>query len=171
MADATSGLNEADRAELVAYLSGELSPSEATRIATRLAREPALRREADRLVTSWELLDNLPQPVASAALTTRTMSRVHSLEEVPVESGPTTLVVVPSARRRGRIPTWLAAGSLAASVGLVGWAGYALAGRLWPPAEDRIVRDLSLAEHLEEYEAVGSWDFAQRLMTLPEREP
>jgi hypothetical protein len=165
MADATPPLPEADRADLVAFLGGELSGEAATSMATRLTREPALRREADRLGASWALLDHLPQPDASAALTTKTLTRIQSLE-APLGTQPQ-----PSAVGRGRVPAWLAATALASAVGLTGWAGYTLAGWLWPPIDRRLIQDLSLAENLEEYEAVGSWSFAERLAALPEPEP
>src|SRR5229473_2045109 len=57
-----SQLNEDERAELVAYLDGELNEEAAQVLEARLSREPDLRAEAEALKRTWELLDYLPRP-------------------------------------------------------------------------------------------------------------
>jgi anti-sigma factor RsiW len=165
MTDAVPPLTDADRTELVAYLAGELPADAATVIASRLAREPALRHEADRLDTSWALLDHLATPEASPQLATQTLTRIRQLETV---SGHRPVAGQSGERR---FPGWLQAAAFASVVGLASCAGYALAGWISPPKDRRVLTDLSLAENLEEYRAVGTWDFATRLAALPEPEP
>ena len=59
----SSPLNERERADLVAWLDGELEGE-------------AARAEADALRKTWELLDYLPRPEPSASFTHRTLSRL-----------------------------------------------------------------------------------------------
>jgi hypothetical protein len=39
---------------------------------------------------------------------------------------------------------------------------------LWPDPTSRLVRDLSLAEHLDEYRDVGSFEFLHLLDEIPD---
>jgi hypothetical protein len=43
--------------------------------------------------------------------------------------------------------------------------------RLWPDPDERIIRDLSLAEHLDEYLEVGGFDLLDALKNSPEFGP
>ena len=49
--------------------------------------------------------------------------------------------------------------------------GYLAAWGLWPDADERLIRELSLAEHLEEYQEVGGFDLLDALKRSPEFGP
>jgi anti-sigma factor RsiW len=70
---------DADRADLVAYLDGELDPAGQQRVEARLGRDPRARAEADTLQRAWELLDYLPRPDPSPNFTEQTLTRVTAL--------------------------------------------------------------------------------------------
>src|SRR3954451_11306178 len=65
-----------ERADLVAYLDGELGEAESRAIATKLAHSATARREVEFLEKTWELLEYLPRPKASEDFTARTLTEV-----------------------------------------------------------------------------------------------
>ena len=72
----SSPLNERERADLVAWLDGELEGEAARALEAKVSLDPAARAEADALRKTWELLDYLPRPGPSASFTHRTLSRL-----------------------------------------------------------------------------------------------
>lgn len=152
-------LSPVERANLVAYLDGELNEAETRAIATKLTLSMTARREVEILQKTWEMLELLPRPQASPELVSRTLTGVRTLED-RVERHYSS--VGDWGRRAVRVA--LVAG-LAAVVFAVGWLATT---QLWPDPTARLARDLTLAEHLEEYQAVGSFEFLQELESLPE---
>jgi anti-sigma factor RsiW len=69
-------LNDEDRAELVAYLDGELSEKASQAFEARLSRDAELRTEADVLKRTWDMLDFLPRAEPSASFTHETLERL-----------------------------------------------------------------------------------------------
>ena len=73
-------LTPAERANLVAYLDGELNEAESRAIATKLSLSPTARREVEALEKTWELLEQLPRPKAPENFTERTLTEVRQLD-------------------------------------------------------------------------------------------
>ncbi len=155
-------LRPEDRANLVAYVDGELTEVEARALSTKITHSATARREVDLLKKTWDALDKLPRPHVSDQFHDRTLSHVRSDE----------------ARRGAR----LASATAAAATGwklavcaliatLAGGGGYLTAWGLWPDPDERVVRELSLAEHLDEYQEVGGFDVLEALMNTPEFGP
>src|SRR6516225_9156928 len=126
-----SPLNDDERAELIAYLDGELDESASRALEAKLSTNPKVRAEADALRRTWELLDYLPRTEPSASFTQRTVSRISAVR--PTQ--PT-----PAGRWRG----WVGGLSWAAAVLLCGVAGYAAMTRMHTKEanDDELVRDL-----------------------------
>jgi anti-sigma factor RsiW len=152
--------SDEDRAELVAYLDGELSGEAARTLEARLNVEPALRAEANALRRTWEILDYLPQADPKPRFTERTLSRV-----MPPPSGGHP--AAPPAARGA--PKWLLypviAFSWAAALLLALALGYRGFGALAPPepGEGELVRDLRLIENKRAYDGVEDFDFLRQL--------
>jgi anti-sigma factor RsiW len=148
-----SPLSDEERADLVAYLDGELEGEAAQVIETRLSRDPTLRAEAEALQRTWDLLDYLPRTEPSPSFTQRTVSRISARETRA------------ALRRGGRLRRWLRAAGWAAAVLLAGLAGYTAALYLYPtgPTEQDLVRDLRLIENLRFYEPVETIEFLREL--------
>jgi len=147
-----SPLNDDERAELIAYLDGELDDNAARTLEAKLSTNPKARAEADALRRTWELLDYLPRTEPSASFTQRTVSRISAVWPTrPMQAG----------RWRG----WVGSLSWAAAVLLCGVAGYAAMTRIHPKEanEDELVRDLRVIENKRYYEAVGDIDFLHNL--------
>ena len=77
-----SSFDDKERADLVAYLDGELDGDAARRIEQKLALDDAARAEATALKKTWDLLDFLPRTEPSPSFTHRTMERL-----TPIRTG------------------------------------------------------------------------------------
>jgi anti-sigma factor RsiW len=152
-------LSPAERGNLVAYLDGELNEAESRAMATKLTQSPTARREVESLEKTWELLDFLPRPKAPENFTERTLSEVRQLE---AKGGQFETAFVRTAQRLIRASLWVAASLL--TFGL----GFALTQWAWPNPTTRLVRDLSIAEHLNEYLDVGDFEFLKELADSPD---
>ncbi len=155
----SSNLSDQERADLVAYLDGELDAEASQALETRLARDPAARSELELLRRTWELLDYLPQPEPSATFTHRTLERVG-----PVRTGTQPRLV------RGRLPAWAFGTGWAAAVLLAVAGGYFALTPLLnvapvkpEPTDQDLVRDLRVIENKRLYELTDDLDFLKDL--------
>lgn len=144
-----------ERAELVAYMDGELPEAQARTISTKLTHSATARRDLEMLQKTWDLLDHLPKPKVDEQFAEKTVTNIQQLE---IRAS----AWVPFAGMWGR---WAAVGLLylavaAASLG----AGYTAVRWVLPDRTERLVQELSLAEHLDEYLEVGSYDFLDELV-------
>ena len=150
-----STLNDDDRANLTAYLDGELDEEAAQALEAKLSQDPTARAEVEALRQAWTMLDYLPRSSPSATFTNRTMERL-SLER-PVETGK-----MPT----GGTGSWWGAAVWAAAVLLAAWLGWAASQRLWQRSADPdepLVRQLRLIEKWRAYELVDDVDFLRAL--------
>lgn len=152
-------LTPTERANLVAYLDGELDEPESRVIATKLTQSVTARREIEMLQKTWEMLDHLPRPRASESFTQRTLTEVDRLSVV----GDRRLDSASRTLRR----VLIAALGVVASLACFG-LGLVLTRWVWPDPTARLARDLSIAEHLDEYRDVGTFEFLDRLDRSPE---
>ena len=148
-----------ERADLVAYVDGELPEGMSRSLATKLTHSATGRREVEILKKTWELLGHLPLPTATPQFTERTITVILRPETKSSSWDP-------------RVKTWttltghLVAYLMLAAMGL--GLGYVATHQLWPDPSARLVNDLSLAEHLEEYLEAGSFEFLSQLADSPE---
>jgi anti-sigma factor RsiW len=107
--------HDAGRAELIAYLDGELDPVAQQRVEARLSLDPKARAEADAFKRTWDLLDYLPRPEPSPDFTERTLDRVSVIRP----SEPLTSATARSWYRRPAVgyAAWAAGALLALAVG------------------------------------------------------
>jgi hypothetical protein len=111
------------------------------------------------LKKTWELLGHLPMPSADAGFAERTITEIRQLEL----RSPAWEASVRS------LSSWAVHAAIYVVLAILGLgAGYVATGWLWPDPSARLARDLSLAEHLEEYLEVGSFDFLDELVDAPE---
>ena len=68
---------DADDAELIAYLDGELAPDAAQKLESKLAADAAVRTRATEYKKTFDLLDYLPKPEPSADFTNRTLTKIQ----------------------------------------------------------------------------------------------
>src|SRR5437016_9008568 len=113
-------LNEDEKAELVAYLDGELDDAAAHAVEAKVAADPDARAELDAMKQTWGMLDFLPKASPSANFTNRTMERL-SLEKV----GPKKTMPM-----RGKHP-WLARTAWAAAVLVALGGGYLISANVF----------------------------------------
>lgn len=152
-------LSPGERASLVAYLDGELNEAETRAISTKLTQSPTARREVEALEKTWELLEHLPRLKAPDDFTERTLTGVRTFEE---KGGRLETALARLLRRSSQVALWVGLAALAFGF------GYVLSNRGWPSPSARLARDLSIAEHLEEYREVGDYPFLKQLANSPE---
>jgi anti-sigma factor RsiW len=63
---------------LVAYLDGELTPSESQQIEQQLAQDGDVRKQVDGLVRTWDMLDSLDEVRASENFTNKTLTSIEA---------------------------------------------------------------------------------------------
>lgn len=167
----TEANDEQRENELVAYLDGELDERTAHDLEQKLQADAALRREADGLKRTWELLDFLPQPEPTPTFTSRTLDKLTVLRPttsshaapiltstpLPVAESPTRTAV-----RVGPAPNawkkWVVVAVAALVLFAVGyWAPSALSRREPKPlrpgqAEEMMAKDLRLLDNLSLYQ-------------------
>ncbi|MCI0680722.1 MAG: hypothetical protein L0Y71_01345 [Gemmataceae bacterium] len=151
-----STLNDDDRANLTAYLDGELDEEAAQALEAKLSQDAAARAEVEELRQAWTMLDYLPRSSPSATFTHRTMEKL-SLEKLPVETGK-----MPAAG--GSV--WLSPAGWAAAVAAALALGYVSSQHLWRPVPDPdepLVKHLQLIEKWRAYEAVEDLEFLKAL--------
>ena len=154
-----SSLSDEDRANLTAYLDGELDEAASQALEAKLSQDPAARAEADALRQAWGLLDYLPKPEPSASFTHRT------LERLSLEMKPTTGKMPVRRRLSWRAGAGWAAAVLAA-VGIGLGAGYLLgrqAHDATPDPDEAMIRHLRVAEKWRYYEHVEDLEFLRGL--------
>src|SRR4051794_27237449 len=106
-------LTDEERANLVAFLDGELDPAASAVIEAKLALNPLARAEADELRRTWSLLDYLPRPQTSPEFTHQTLERLMALSPTVAPARPGWRVWIFPAG-------WTAALIVATALGVVG---------------------------------------------------
>jgi len=79
--DEIEGYDDPRITELVAYLDGELPEQDADRIERMLQANAPLRRDAECLDRTWQLLDSLESATASGEFTQKTLSSISAIAE------------------------------------------------------------------------------------------
>jgi anti-sigma factor RsiW len=154
-------LSDNERDELIAYLDGEVDAETARGVEAKLNCDPRIRREAEALRKSYDLLDYLPRPQPSPSFTNRTMTRVSAVYPGLTEAGAR-----PAWRR------WALGAGWAAALLIAGVAGYATTSMIYrgksasdTPAErdQQLVHDLRVIDNLRPYHAAGDINFLHEL--------
>jgi hypothetical protein len=116
----------------------------------------------EMLQKTWEMLDLLPLPPATERFSERTISQIRQLELKADRWEP---LISDWSARLGRLAIYLVLGLLTAGL------GYSLTRWGWPDKTVRLVKDLTLADHLDEYLEVGSFEFLTELAESPQFGP
>jgi anti-sigma factor RsiW len=147
-------LSPDEREDLVAYLDGELPEAHARSISTKLTHSATARREVEMLKKAWEALECLPRPQVTEQFSEKTLSYIRRVE---MEGHAWEPLVSDWSARAFRTLAYLGIGGATLAL------GYASTRWFWPDPTLRLVSDLTLAEHYDEYLEVGSFDFLGQL--------
>jgi anti-sigma-K factor RskA len=161
-------LTDAERADLIAYLDGELTGDARRQVENRLITDPAMRTEADTLKRAWDLLELLPRPEPSTTLATRTLRQVSALGVGAVKKSEP--VAGPARRPRNYrtalvIATWAAAALVALGVGYAVTPGPRpiTAADIDPGRDPLMVREPTVIENLPLYLAGDNLEYVLAL--------
>lgn len=143
-----------DRAELVAYLDGELDEERTRQIEAVLAQNAVARADVELLARSYELLDQLPRPKAPAEFTERTVATAR-IEEYRVPLSQQAWF------RRSQ--KWGVLGLWTVAIVTAAMTGYGLAYQWVPRESDLLLDRYPVIHRLNDYREVGSIDFLDAL--------
>lgn len=154
-----SRLTTEQRYELVAYLDGELDAEATARIEKLIAENPVARQDVELLAATYQLVDHLPRPRATADFTEKTMAMAR-LDDVRPD-----VTQSPWYRRSQQAIGYIGWTAAMCAVGLVGFA----VTRYWVPQPfDPLIENLEIIRDLHRYEQVGSVDFLEQLRSSGE---
>ena len=92
-----------ERADLVAYIDGELPEGISRSLATKLTHSATGRREVEMLKKTWELLGHLPLPELDPQFTERTLTEIRRQETKTPSMGSSAQGMDRDGRPRGRV--------------------------------------------------------------------
>ena len=151
-----------ERADLVAYIDGELPEGISRALATKLTQSATGRREVNMLKKTWELLGHLPVPEVSSQFSDRTLTAIRRIETTTPAWNP-------------RVKNWTTRGAHVLAyvlmAGITLGIGYIGTLWIWPDPSAKAARDLTMLEHLDEYLEAGSFDFLSELADSREFSP
>jgi len=139
--------------ELVAYLDGELSRENASRVEDALSENAEYRLRLKQLQQAWDLMDDLPQSAMDESFTKSTV-------ELVVVSAESEVMATVNRWKTWRIGIW--AVSLAA-VFVMAWVGSALVNRLGGRDNQQLLNDLPLVQEIDVYDPIDNMDFLEEL--------
>ena len=146
------------RDNFVAYLDGELDPTEAKDLERVLSDSPVARKDVELLVRTYDMLDLLPRPQATVEFTQKTMATIKLSDFKPD---------ITQAAWYKRLQLGLVAIAGAALLAVTGLLAYAGTTRWMPTEEDLLLRDLQVIQNLDEYSQIGQFEFLERLQGQP----
>ncbi|MEX2175181.1 MAG: hypothetical protein WD872_12535 [Pirellulaceae bacterium] len=144
---------EAIDEQLVAYLDGELDDAAAAHVERRLADDATFRARLVQLQQAWDMLDTLGPADADESFTHSTMAMVA----VKAQEDATAQNQMVRTRR------WLAWAGASALTLAAACAGYVLVRSQLEQPNRELVRDLPVIERVDDYRAIESVEFLQRL--------
>jgi anti-sigma factor RsiW len=160
--------------ELVAYLDGELEADQSARLERQFAVDAPLRRYAESLDRTWQLLDTLGDAPASGEFTQRTLASISAMA-IPADTSSAAPKSAFTALRTFpylKVILWTALGFIACFGGLK-FARTQSRGS--DSADARILRELPLYRDLETLNSIRSTEFLRKVAaavtTDPPQEP
>jgi hypothetical protein len=132
------------KANLVAYLDGELNERDMQELDDVLTRQPDARADVEQLRQTWDLLDVLPRPAVTEEFSAQTLATIQVIRD----DEPAAASRWP---RRGLLAiVWI----LLLSVS--GVAGVMLVDRWQPDPTHSLIARLSVLERFEAYREIGT---------------
>jgi hypothetical protein len=150
-------LTDEERANLVAFLDGEVDETLAQSLEEKVTRSVSVRREVEALEKTWGMLDWLPRPEAPADFASQTITRIHSRAlEVEALEGRLRWGVGLVAK----VMAWAAC--ILAAVGI----GFASVRYAWADPSRDLINNLDCVENLETYRSIPDLKFLDDLSRL-----
>lgn len=155
--------------QLVAYLDGELPPEDSEKLEQQLAVDPPLRRCADSLDRTWQMLDALEDAPASGEFTRRTLSCIQAQanrsEPSTSRSMASRLRVFASQWSLTTLLLWTLAGFCGTGAGLL--LSRQSEVHTANPDDAEILRNLTLLQDYQSMRQIPDTAFLKKLAALP----
>ena len=135
------------KANLVAYLDGELSEQDMQELDEVLVQDANARTSVEELRQTWDLLDVLPRPTVTEEFSAQTLATIQAIhDEDPSNPSPWT-------GRTLVVGVWIVLLSISSAAGV--W----VTDRWQPNPTDHLIQQLSVVERLEAYRDIDDVDF------------
>lgn len=171
--DEIEGAEDPQTAELVAYLDGELPEQDADRVEQLLLTNPPLRRNAESLDRTWQLLNSLEEATASGEFTLKTLA---SISTVSAESDSVSATDRRWSHKKhllwsvtARALIWCLAGFIACSAGLL--LSRKARRELTDPTDAQILKDLNLYHQYPKLWRIPDVEFLKEVSENAENSP
>lgn len=171
--DEIEGSEDPQVAELVAYLDGELPEHDVDRVEQLLQVSAQLRRNAETLDRTWQLLDSLGEATASGNFTQKTLASISGVSDLkdadPAATRPWSLkgILPGSVMVRGMI--WCLAGFFACSSGLM--LSRKARRERTDPTDARILKDLDFYRQYPKLWHIPDSEFLKAISADAETSP
>lgn len=171
--DEIEGTEDPQTAELVAYLDGELSEQDADRVESLLLTNPPLRRNAETLDRTWQLLNSLEEATASGEFTQKTLASIS-----PVSAGSDADSTTDRRQLLGKqLPwslitrglIWCLAGFIACSAGLL--LSRTARHQRTDPTDAKILKDLDLYQQYPKLWRIPDVEFLEKVSENTQSSP
>lgn len=149
-------INSEQRANLVAYLDGELDESHSGEVEQLLSHSEVARHDVEMLSRTFDMLDLLPKEKAEEDFTQRTLTVIKTTEQVKPLTEQSWFIW----GRRTILGLFWGIGLVAAL-----FVGFHATYRWWPNDSQVLIDDLDFLENLHLYEEIESEDTLKQLRT------
>lgn len=151
--------------ELVAYLDGELPPTDSEKLEQQLALDAPLRKCAESLDRTWQMLDVLEDATAGGEFTRKTLSSIQ-IQQKNIESPERiNLRTLAAQWSLGAVAMWLLTGFLGTALGLMISRQSELS--TLHPEDTAILKDLDLLRNYQRMRQISGERFLKDLAEIP----
>jgi hypothetical protein len=150
-------LSDEERANLVAFLDGEVDDDLASQLEAKVAKSPSVRKEVDALEKTWSMLDWLPRPELPGDFATQTVTRIHSQQlRAEMIEGRLQKYSILTAKCVG----WVA------SVVAATFIGFAALRVGWRDPSRELAEHLDILDNMETYRVIPDAKFLEDMVRL-----
>ena len=171
--DEIEGTEDPQTADLVAYLDGELPEQDADRVENLLLTNPPLRRNAETLDRTWQLLNSLEEATASGEFTQKTLVSISTVSAGSDADSTTDRRQLLSKQLPWSVITrgliWCLAGFVACSAGLL--LSRTARHQRTDPTDAKILEDLDLYQQYPKLWRIPDVEFLKEVSENTQSSP
>jgi hypothetical protein len=150
-------LSDEERANLVAFLDGEVDEDLSAQLEAKVSKSPSVRKEVDALEKTWSMLDWLPRPELPDDFATQAVTRIHSQQlRAELIEGRLQRHSIFAAKCIG----WVAGVAAAA---FIGFTAVRLA---WRDPSRELAEHLDILDNMESYRVIPDVKFLEDMVRL-----
>lgn len=151
--------------DLVAYLDGELPPADSEKLEQQLVLDAPLRKCAESLDRTWQMLNVLEEATASGEFTRKTLSSIQTHPQSTDSAGRTGLKTLVAKWSLGAVALWMLTGFLGTALGLmISRQSQTITTN---PVDAEILNDMELLRNYQRMRQISNEKFLRDLAEIP----